>query len=100
MKYYSTNLCVGCTAKLRLLAEKELTFTKAIEIAQGMEAAARDAQLFKSNGGPINKLSQPNEPETVAKVDKLDNPAKSCYRCGKSNHLASQCKFIASVCRS
>ena len=62
---------------------------------------------------PINKLSQPNEPETVAKVDKLDNPAKPCYRCGKSNHLASQCKFkeatchkcqkkghIASVCRS
>ena len=97
----------------RLLAEKELTFTKAVEIAQGMEAAARDTQLFKSNGGPINKLSQPNEPETVAKVDKLDNPAKPCYRCGKSNHLASQCKFkeatchkcqkkghIASVCRS
>ena len=40
----------------RLLAEKELTFTKAVEIAQGMEAAARDTQLFKSNGGSINKL--------------------------------------------
>ena len=28
----------------RLLAKKDLTFTKAVEIAQGMEAAARDTQ--------------------------------------------------------
>ena len=97
----------------RLLAEKELSFTKAVEIAQGMEAAARDTQLFKSNDGPINKLSQPNEPDTVAKVEQLVNPTKPCYRCGKGNHKAAQCKFkeatchkcqkkghIASVCRS
>ena len=67
----------------RLLAEKELTFTKAVEIAQGMEAAARDTQLFKSNGASINELSQPNKPETVAKVDKLDNPAKPVTDVGK-----------------
>ena len=51
-----------------LVTEKELMFTKTVEIAQGMEAAVRDTQLFKSNGEPFNKLSQPNEPETVAKV--------------------------------
>ena len=41
----------------RLLAEKDLNFTKAVEITQGMEAVARDTQLFKSNGGAINKMS-------------------------------------------
>ena len=40
-----------------LLAEKDLMFTKAVKIAQGMEVA-RDTQLFKSNGGAINKVSQ------------------------------------------
>jgi len=54
-----------------------------------MEAAARDTQLFESNGGPINKLLQPNQPETFAKAEKLENLAKTSYRCGKSNHLAS-----------
>ena len=62
-----------------------------------MEAAARDTQLFKINGGPINKLSQPNEPDTVAKVEQLVNPTKPCYRCGKGNHTASQCKFKEAI---
>ena len=74
-----------------LLAEKDLTFTKAVEIAQGMEAAARDTQLFKSEGGTINMLSQQERA-------KLEKPAKPCYCCGKSNHIATQCKFKEATC--
>ena len=38
-----------------LLAEKYLTFTKTLKIAQSMEVAVRNTPLFKSNGGAINK---------------------------------------------
>ena len=75
----------------RLLAEKDLTFTKAVKIAQGMEAAARDTQLFKSEGGTINMLSQQERA-------KLEKPAKPCYCCRKSNHIATQCKFKEATC--
>ena len=79
----------------RLLAEKDLTFTKAVEIAQGMEVAARDTQLFKSNGGAINKVSQVHEQD---RVDKVKFP-KPCFRCGRNNHTAAQCRFKDATCR-
>ena len=82
----------------RLLAEKDLTFVKAVEIAQGMEAAARDTQLFKSNGGTINKLSQPAEPGRVDKAERLEKPTKPCHRYGKSSHTGAQCKFKEATC--
>ena len=97
----------------RLLVEKDLTFTKAVEIAQGMEAAARDTQLFKNNGGAINKFTHANRQQKADAMGKPEKPHKPCYRCGKSNHTATQCKFreatchkcqrkghIASVCKS
>ena len=77
-----------------MLAEKDLTFTNAVEIAQGMEVAARDTQLFKSNGGAINKVSQVHKQNGVDKV-KLPKP---CFRCGKNNHTAVQCKFKDASC--
>ena len=68
----------------RLLAETDLTFAKAVEIAQGIESVD-------------NKVCQ----------------SISCYRCGKSNHTANFCKYkdmechncgkqghLKSVCRS
>ena len=98
-------LCSKATQQ-RLLAEKDLMFTKAVKIAQGMEAAARDTQLFKNNGGAINKVHEQD------RVDKVKF-SKSCIRCGKHNHTAAQCRFkdatchkcqkkghIAAVCRS
>ena len=35
-------------------------FAKAVEIAQDMEVAARDTQLFKNNSGVNNKFTHAN----------------------------------------
>ena len=83
-------LCSKATQR-RLLAEKDLAFTKAVEIAQGMEAAARDTQLFKNNGGAINKFTHANRQQKADTMGKPEKPHKPCYRFGKSNHTATQC---------
>ena len=70
----------------RLLTENKLTFSKALEIAQSLEAATKDAQLKFSDQAP-------NGPGTVHKV-KSPPPKKTpeaCYRCGLTNHKAADC---------
>ena len=74
----------------RLLSEKELTYAKAIEIARGMEAADKVVRSFKAIETPINKLQR------VQKSKKKE--PTSCYRCGRSNHLAADCKFKDARC--
>ena len=84
----------------RLLAEDGLTITRALEIAQGMEAAAANAKDLKVAAGstPILQTSL---------------TTTCCHRCGKNDHQGWDCRFrqakchkcgkighIAPVCRS
>ncbi|KAL5486601.1 hypothetical protein EMCRGX_G019103 [Ephydatia muelleri] len=72
----------------RLLAERQLTFSKALELAQAFESAessARDIQAVRS----------PSVPLPVHSVDKkgLSVPdSVSCFRCG-GKHYATTCKL-------
>ena len=75
----------------RLLAEDKLTLTKAQEIAQGMEAAARDAKQFKESPPVVMNITSPKS--TAAK-------RKPCYRCGRNNHTANECKFREATCHN
>ena len=88
----------------RLLTEHALTYTKALEIAKGMEAADSNTISLKIREPPINKVLHPTLQGTGR---------KTCYRCGKAGHLPSECRFkdahchacgkkghIASVCRA
>ncbi len=64
------------TIQRRLLAEKDLTFAKALEVAQAVEAAEKNSQFLKkgSQGAGVNYVpagSKPGGPPT-------------CYRCGLS----------------
>ena len=64
------------TIQKRLLTEKDLTFKGAIDIAHGMESAARHAKSLQGGASPTqsdatNRLGQ--------------GFTKECYRCGQSS---------------
>ena len=70
-----------------LLTKKELTLNKAIELATGMEAAAKEVtELQDASAGGAKR--------DVLKV------TVNCYRCGKSNHKAASCPFKGLRCHN
>ena len=97
-----------------LLAEKELTYEKALEIARSQEAAAQNVQTLRgmrSRVGPTTTQGPPMEPINAVKSGK--QPARqalardqrstkdssgACYRCGNTGHKPSQCKFLKAKC--
>ena len=68
----------------RLLAEPELTFDKAFEIAMASESAEKNVKDLQSPV-PVNKL----------KTHGTQNP---CYQCGEK-HKAADCCFKTAECR-
>ena len=79
----------------RLLSEANLTLAKAGEIAQGMEAAEKNAKRLQ--GGetvPVNKVI-PRREKTDGPVCKQEKP---CYRCGRSGHVPSACRLRDATC--
>ena len=72
----------------RLLMESELTFTKAVEMAQSMEAAAQDAREIQSKDATT----------TVQAVAPQRRPQFACYRCLGTGHAAEACRFKKTRC--
>ena len=75
----------------RLLAEPQLTFDKAFEIAMASESAEKNVKDLQSGAqltdSPVNKLST-----------RHSATQKSCYRCG-DKHKAADCRFRTAECR-
>ena len=75
-----------------LLAEDRLTFKKALEISLTLEAATKDTKqlqtVVSASSVPVHKVK---ETEGLS-------PNTKCYRCGKPNHKAPECRFKDSVC--
>ena len=79
------------TQQKRLLAEHELTFYRALAIAQSMEAADRDAHTLRGGDtqpGAVAFVSQ-QHPSQKTPVD--SSCVKECYRCGSLAPIASHC---------
>ena len=74
----------------RLLSEKDLTHTKAMEIARAMEAADSNAKSFKAAEPAIRKFTSQQQ--------RTGNPPTACYRCGRSSHQPADCKFREATC--
>ena len=82
----------------RLLAENKLSFTKAMEISQGMEAATKNAQTLQSSRG-VGEV-QPGAVHKLYSQQKKSTPETTCYRCGKGGHLPVKCRYNDSKCHS
>ena len=71
----------------RLLAESDLTLKKAMDLALGMEAADRNAKSLKGPEAAVQKL-----------VVRKPVSSAPCYRCGRTNHAAKDCRFKDAEC--
>ncbi len=89
----------------RLLAEKTLTLAKAIELAQGMETAAKNAkELAQQDTASASAGSEGVHRVTPPKRGKDTGDTRhkfqgTCFCCGTLGHRRSSCRFKDSVCR-
>lgn len=74
----------------RLLAEPNLTFKQALDLARGLEAAARDVKELKASRGL-------EVDSTVCKVTSRGRADVICYRCGKPGQYAAKCRVSKNV---
>ena len=83
------------SAQKRLLSESDLTFKRALELSQGMEAAERNAKALKGTEAAVKKVSPSQYAKNSAPTTRVP-----CYRCGRSNHDASKCRFAEATCHN
>jgi len=84
------------SAQKRLLAEADLTFKRALELAQGMEAAEKNAKALKGTEAAVKKISIP--PKNSKRENSSTQSKSTCYRCGRGNHDARSCRFADATC--
>ena len=84
----------------RLLAEHQLTFSKALDVAQAFECAEKCSRDIHSQSPPPLPVSVNSVGKEVSRSNSSTIPASvSCYRCG-ARHYASDCKFKSVVCNN
>ena len=86
----------------RLLAEKNLTLDKAMEIALALEAADNDVKQLQKPSATVMYQTQSKNQCPPRRESALPRPAmpghKSCHRC-LGNHAPQTCKFKEAECR-
>ena len=80
------------SARRRLLAaESKITLAKAIDQAQTYEQADLNAKALKGTEASVKQLSTGRPREKTS-------TRQPCYRCGRTNHAAKDCRFVESIC--
>ena len=86
----------------RLLAEPELTLSKALTIAQSLELADQNTRALRGPDTAIHQVSQSRVQRKVQAQGRSHNKpqtrGKECYRCGGADHLAATCRFVNVIC--
>ena len=90
------------TQKL-LLAQEDLTLTKAYETAMGMEMAAKQAghlqgQQVEGTPSVLVVRNRPGQGPPRSQRQPLGQ-GNTCFRCGKSGHGPEKCFFKRQKCR-
>ena len=91
------------TMQQRLLAEPKLDLKRACELAQGMEAALKDAkeiQSIEADSGTANRVGNAKSNATACsrclgighKAAECRHKATKCNKCHRTGHLAKACK--------
>ena len=80
----------------RLMAEPKLTYAKALELAQGLEAASKSMQELGNSKEPAGESGGTTTIHHV--VASGTQGRTNCYRCGGANHIASTCRHKNTVC--
>ena len=96
----------------RLLAEKDLTFERTLDIAQGSEETGRNLREIRNQKiqpssvtvkqEPVNKVQPRSEKLRSSRYPETQNSdaqEKPCHRCGGTNHKARDCKFREQYCQ-
>ena len=78
----------------KLLSQRKLTLTQAVDIAKGMEAATRDSHELQGQTPNIQAIQS----SAGTKASSGNAHHKPCYHCGKKNHLPKDCYFRSTVC--
>lgn len=85
----------------RLLAEDGLTFEKALRFARAMEAVDKDIVEDLRNLVEQSRFSKGSVNKTEHVSSKSQQHAKKkCYRCGGTNHVAKDCRFVTQKCHN
>ena len=86
----------------RLLSMKDLTFQEALDTAQAMETADKSTKALQgSEPASVNQFTKSrtwSNPVKKHSTEQKQSTAMPCYRCGKSNHASSNCRFIDATC--
>ena len=86
-----------------LLSEAELDFTRAVKVAQGMEAATKNTLTLKGpepTVGTLGKVTQAPKPVTCQKPAVHSGEKPNCYCCGRTGHLLHECGFKEAICHN
>ncbi len=86
----------------RLLSESALTYAKGFELAKAMVAADKDTRAFRKPDLSVQRMSKSHgrKSQQTAPTKHNRDQQQPCYRCGRSNHVSSECKFIEARCRA
>jgi hypothetical protein len=76
----------------RLLAEVDLTYKKAFDLAQAMEATEKNARELQTD-----KVYNVQKPKAAANAPPVPN--WDCYHCG-GKHKSSSCRFKTTLCHN
>ena len=85
----------------RLLSEPDLTFEKALKLAQAIETASKDVKDLQSLESTHSHM---RAPQAVHKMSTKQFSTKqlhqynACYRFGGEQHRAGDCRFIKETC--